>query len=247
MFMLCTSIHASTTNRVKSSSSMSILTKESLAEADVILNRTNIALARSRKLIQSWISDPVSDDTNFIPEEEGDLKAESETAGLGSTAHVDEKDNSVAASLRRSRAGDEKLLEQILGKKAAREHLKSRRAKASPLLSAPEKNAKVLAKSSGPQISDDEEDGRTTAVGRSRHHLKQNIKMDTGPADDDDDVDNSNDGHSPEGGASISTATAEPVSQSVVRISSKRKTSSYLDELLLQRSSKKKKIKPGKG
>jgi hypothetical protein len=44
---------------------MSAATKDALSQADIIFNRTNVALARSQRLIQSWLPPkPQAEDQN---------------------------------------------------------------------------------------------------------------------------------------------------------------------------------------
>ncbi|KAI7515220.1 hypothetical protein KC316_g21563, partial [Hortaea werneckii] len=70
--------------------------KNEPSEADVILNRTNVALARSQRLIQSWLPPKPSEEsaaTQLTPAEddEEDFKGLDETAGIGSKRKAEDE------------------------------------------------------------------------------------------------------------------------------------------------------------
>ena len=108
------------------------------SQADVILNRTNVALARSRRLIQSWLPPPPPPTSNqSAPQQDAaaqdgsdsdsDFEGLDEFAGLGSTKRkTDDVGLPDGALQRRKLASNEKLLEQLLGKKAVAERKKER-------------------------------------------------------------------------------------------------------------------------
>lgn len=226
-------------------------TKESLAESEVILNRTNIALARSRKLIESWISCPKSADSE-VDEAEEDFTAESETAGIGSLMNVEEE-NGLLRGLGQGRLGSkDNLLEQILGKKAAQAHKKSRGASNVPT-DPQHVSSKRSQGAAGPNKrkaeSDDEEDGRgsafmsknarrTEAASGPKTLLKstsEHVNQDQPPSSSD-------------ARASAVKKQALPTSYSGRKDQlSSKKAISYLDEILAQNSGKKKRknqVKP---
>ena len=100
-------------------------TEGSMNEADVILNRTNIALARSQALIRSWMSQPKPGEVEDEDQDDEGFGGDSELGGIGSIAQ--HEDDGLADTLRRKKlSSNDKLLEQILGKKAAAAHKKSR-------------------------------------------------------------------------------------------------------------------------
>ncbi|KAG8626478.1 hypothetical protein KVT40_005423 [Elsinoe batatas] len=89
----------------------------------VIFNKANVALARSQRVIESWLGPAANGQAGGGLWDEGDneedFKAEPDTLGVGAKAPEDD----MGFGLRRKHpTSNEKLLEQIMGKKAAKEH-----------------------------------------------------------------------------------------------------------------------------
>lgn len=111
----------------------SAATKESLSQADIILNRTNVALARSQRLIQSWLppkphqDQPAAAADEREQEDEDDFRGDSEVGGIGSSAQRATDDSGLpeGAFKRRNPGANDKLLDSLLGKKAANAHRKA--------------------------------------------------------------------------------------------------------------------------
>ncbi|QIW95379.1 hypothetical protein AMS68_000897 [Peltaster fructicola] len=202
---------------------MTTLSKEALAESEIILNKTNIALARSRKLIQSWLSQPAAESQEDEDEDE-DFKPESETAGIGSTVQDDESGS--LGRIARSRQANDKLLEQILGKTAAQAHRRSQQT-----VSSTKPAPKVDENSNKRQNNsdDDNDQGRASAVAsgrvkKSKHYSTNKIQV----PDQKDPLTPTNEGEASK-------------QQNRLGVSSKRKANSYLDELLAKKARKKSK------
>lgn len=238
------------------------------SEAEIILNRTNVALARSQRLIQSWLPPKPDDATragtshNGAPEatnpddDEEDFRGLDETVGLGAKRKADV--DGLSDGLRRRRIGgsDDRLLEQILGKKGAAEKRKREGAKSA----GKEQGAgKVKAAGQGKQESardvdagsDSEEEGRA-AVFKSRKQKRGSSAPQSAPepVEERDGVEDETGGK--DGGrdhsAAVAKAPAEgPDDDDEEQRPAKRKTGSYLDELLAQKANKKPKKKKKKG
>ncbi|EGD89454.1 hypothetical protein H112_03077 [Trichophyton rubrum D6] len=178
------------------------------SEADVIFNRANVALARSQRLIASWLPPKTADETANAKSEEELQKEEDEifTAvpeklGLGAPIPQKEADGSIK---RTELSSNDKLRKQLLGKNF-------QKAEASRL-----KNASTRTKQTGPTPSQknelveesEEEDGRS-ALGKGK---KGKNSSDQSPA----------------------ASGADP--------GGKKRASSYLDEVLSRRKSKKGRI-----
>ncbi|EFR04329.1 hypothetical protein MGYG_07338 [Nannizzia gypsea CBS 118893] len=175
------------------------------SEADVIFNRANVALARSQRLIASWLPPKTADETANAKSEEELQKEEDEifTAvpeklGLGAPLPQKEADGSIK---RTELSSNDKLRKHLLGKNF-------QKAEASRL-----KNASTRTKQAGPAPShkneiieeSDEEDGRS-ALGKGKKGKK---------------------------------ADSQPPISSGTDSGRKKRTSSYLDEVLSQRKAKK--------
>ncbi|USW55138.1 hypothetical protein Slin15195_G084570 [Septoria linicola] len=101
---------------------------DQISEADIWLSRVNIAHARSQKLLESWLPKSNSSSTSATTnsnthedendQEEDDFIGMTESAGLGTRP----KDSDVEVDgilKKRHASSQDKLLEQLLGKKAA--------------------------------------------------------------------------------------------------------------------------------
>ena len=217
----------------------------SSGDADVILNRLNVALARSQKLINSWLPPKPSDERSAQDEDEDDFKPMTEAGGIGSKAAFDSDEGLPDGAFQPKKlSSNDKLLEQLLGRKAAQARKKSqaqdvgkrmsaaRHAAPKPLVSRPKQPV---------ESEDDEEEGRAASF-KSR-------KLQNPPP-----VERSRDGDEMLGGDSGSDANtglglvrgeeSGPVAESKRESRpTKRNQGSYLDEVLAQRANKKTKKK----
>ncbi|KAK5125652.1 hypothetical protein LTR85_011926 [Meristemomyces frigidus] len=224
-----------------------------LSEADVILNRTNVALARSQRLIQSWLPAKTAAEESSTEqaheEDEDDFIGLDELGGLGSKRKADDEGLPDGAFRRKKLASNEKLLEQLLGKKAAQARKQalegSSRASAGMGLAAP----KVMpARLERKVESEDEEEGRAASFksrkprARAAHAAPVVVQTQVEEGPDAEEADNAQ-AAPPATHIDRSAATddAEPEERP-----SKRKAGSYLDEVLGQKANKKKKNKKKK-
>ncbi|KAK4913419.1 hypothetical protein LTR66_012043 [Elasticomyces elasticus] len=152
-----------------------------VSEVDILLARTNVALARSQRLIQSWLPPPAPDELadtkteqDRLAEEEELFKPTPDLLGVGAKAPDDIPDGSFQ---RKSLSSNDKLLEQLIGKKAAKDKIAARQKVAAQHTAAkprvPESEQKPTAVE-----SEDEEEGRT-AVFRSKRSKKRKIERRT--------------------------------------------------------------------
>ncbi|KAI4722732.1 hypothetical protein E4T48_00957 [Aureobasidium sp. EXF-10727] len=202
-------------------------------EADVIFNRANVALARSQHLVQSWLPTKSGQETlpqkthqELLKEDEELFKPTPELLGVGASAPDPDQDPLLK---QRSGANYDRLLEQLLGKKAARGH----RATSKPQ---PTQTKSTLQKTASNQVDADEDDieeGRATMVA-SNSALKRK-----GP---------SRSSTRSTGTMSQDQKKAEPSSDDDEDTRpSKKRSGTYLDQLLAEKASKKKKKQQQKG
>ncbi|KAI7158478.1 hypothetical protein KC349_g4815 [Hortaea werneckii] len=222
------------------------------SEADVILNRTNVALARSQRLIQSWLPPKPSEEsaaTQSTPAEddEEDFKGLDETAGIGSKRKA-EDDGLPDGALRRKKLGsNDKLLEQILGKKAAQQKKKQDASKNSMKASLPAKQMPAQpTKPPQPDSEEEEEEGRAAAFKSKKRKANPPVPR---PAEPPVQESGAKEKTAHEEGMQNDHAVHDTEPQTANEKDTdderpaKRKTGSYLDELLNQKASKKSKKK----
>ncbi|KAJ9216726.1 hypothetical protein DTO166G4_1572 [Paecilomyces variotii] len=203
-------------------------------EADVIFNRANIALARSQRLVASWLP-PKSDEElaqqtkseeELQREEDEIFTAVPEKLGLGAPLPKATEDGSWN---RTELSSNDKLRQQLMGKGFAKAMAAKQRQLQQNINRRPEQG-KAGAKSSartendGGDDDDDEEEGRS-ALGNKKRKVAATVVEDGA---------NNEIAESKESSASTSGAESG-------RGKKKKKTGSYLDEVLSQRSKKKKK------
>ncbi|KAF2766390.1 hypothetical protein EJ03DRAFT_330120 [Teratosphaeria nubilosa] len=133
-------------------------------EADIILNRANVALARSQRLIASWLPPkPEETTTTQTHEEDSDWAGEDELAGVGSKRKAENEGLPDGVFKRRNLASNDKLLEQIMGKKAAQAKRKQDARKGS-VHAAPKPMSGLVKQSVKTRDeSEEEEEGRAAA------------------------------------------------------------------------------------
>merc|ERR1712070_621968 len=218
------------------------------SEADIILNRTNVALARSQRLIQSWLPPKPSEEsaaTQSTPAEddEDDFKGLDETAGIGSKRTAEDEGLPDGALRRKKLASNDKLLEQILGKKSAQQKKKQDANKNSIKASLPAKQVPVQpTRPQEPDSEEEEEEGRAAAfkskkrkanppMPRSADSPARDVGAQTSSKQEEGTRDNRD---------AVHAAEPQPTKDedSEDERPPKRKTGSYLDELLSQKASK---------
>ncbi|KAF2843709.1 hypothetical protein M501DRAFT_1013047 [Patellaria atrata CBS 101060] len=210
------------------------------SEADIVFNRANIVLARSQKIITSWLPPPTEEElANAKSQEELDREDKEMFAAvpelLGAGAPIPKDD---ATQKRTQLSSNDKLRQQLLGKRAARSSQISKQHGRSNTL---RNHANLPGKNSSRQVQyekdEDEEGGRTSAIkSKARKKVKgstsvikppENSSLGT-PAVKNLEIDNDSSSDS----AMRSTVT-------------KLKTSkiSFLDEILAEKSKKRKRKK----
>lgn len=216
------------------------------SEADVVMNRLNVALARSQKIINSWLpaakDKDVGDTTSDQDDEE--FKSMSEQAGIGSKIAFGDEGLPDGAFQRNKLSSNDKLLEQLLGKKAAQAKRKSQEAQKRSSTSNTAHSGLVAGRAKHPgrdQESDDDEEGRA-ATFKSRNPRKaRKDEQDEGRLEIDYADDAAGNDRAPEESSDpVQHDDVEPALPSkATNQPAKKRPSSYLDELLAQKSNKK--------
>ncbi|KAL1865988.1 hypothetical protein Plec18167_009238 [Paecilomyces lecythidis] len=211
-------------------------------EADVIFNRANIALARSQRLVASWLPPKSDEDLAEQSKSEEELQREEdeiftavpEKLGLGAPLPKATEDGSWN---RTELSSNDKLRQQLMGKGFAKAMAAKQRQQQlqqqQNIKKRPEQGktgAKSSARTEEADDDDDEEEGRS-ALGNKKRKVAA-----TGTED------GANEGivEGKEASGSGSGSASAPGAESG-RGKKKKKTGSYLDEVLSQRSKKKKK------
>lgn len=209
-----------------------------LSLADILVNRQAVSLARSQRVIQSWLPqrDPAeAAKANQQAADDSDFEPESEIAGVGSKRKA-EDDEGVLGGLKRKRvAANDRLLEQLLGKKGAQSARKGQEGSKGPAHTAAKPLVATKKEAKTADDSDDEDEGRAASFTSRKRKAVPPPTADEPEADSPDQAKL----------ASAPTASAPPPAKRL-------KSNSYLDELLGQKaakkqSKKKKKKKPVEG
>ncbi|OJJ76783.1 hypothetical protein ASPBRDRAFT_24502 [Aspergillus brasiliensis CBS 101740] len=145
----------------------------SKSETDIILNKANVALARSQRLVASWLPAPTADDQAHSTKTEEELQREEdeiftavpETLGVGAPLPTKAADGSWNRSELDS---NDKLRKQLLG----RNYQKVMAAKKASAAKGGSNDASAAA-STNPaknveEEDSDEEEGRTAVIGKRR-------------------------------------------------------------------------------
>ncbi|CDM26817.1 hypothetical protein DTO013E5_6988 [Penicillium roqueforti] len=209
----------------------------SKSESDVILNRANIALSRSQRLVASWLPQQTPEelanpktDEELQREEDEIFTAVPETLGVGAPLPQKAADGSWN---RTELDSNDKLRKQLLGKnydrvmKAAAEQKAANAASTAAAASASASVSKA-------DVEDeyDEEDGRSAMLARQKNKRKGGAGAGRGvhPAAA---AAEARDKGGEEGEGEVVPAPA--------RSKGRKKATSYLDELLAERAKKRKK------
>ncbi|KAK0936814.1 hypothetical protein LTR29_011588 [Friedmanniomyces endolithicus] len=190
--------------------------------ADIILNRQAVALARSRRLVQSWLPQKPTTADEELPnpqptagEEDDDWEGMTELQGVGSKRKAE--DEGVLDGLKRKKlSSDNKLLELLLGKKAAQARRKT-------LETMPQQR----------DISEDEEEGRAASFKSRKSKAKPVLVAPEPELDGQDESMDAEEGKDAEPRVQPRSAKEEPPPPA-----KKRKAGSYLDEILNQKAAK---------
>ncbi|CAI7570996.1 unnamed protein product [Penicillium pancosmium] len=228
----------------------------SKSESDIILNRANVALSRSQRLVSSWLPAQTDDELSATAKTDEELQREEdeiftavpETLGIGAPLPEKAADGSWN---RKELSSNDILRKQLLG----RNYDKVMKAKEAEAKAQREKNAAAAAQAtasgsgsgSAPTASaaddddDDEEEGRAAMVGK-RRKMNSNASSRTVPVSSasttaengavgaDGDAQSANQSSAPSGKSKSASGSAR-----------RKKATSYLDEILAQRANKKKK------
>ncbi|CAG8425478.1 unnamed protein product [Penicillium salamii] len=193
------------------------------SESDVILNRANVALSRSQRLVASWLpqTDEVSKTDEELQKEEDEIfTAVPETLGIGAPLPQKAADGSWNRS---DLDSNDKLRKQLLGKNydrvmkaAAEEKAAAKAAKTIPVEKEEEKEEEY-----------DEEDGRSAMLSKQREKKRKGAP-----------------GVHPAvlaAEAAAGTGKGETDKGPGTGRKGRKTATSYLDELLAERSKKRKK------
>ncbi|KAJ0422555.1 hypothetical protein BJY00DRAFT_279749 [Aspergillus carlsbadensis] len=232
----------------------------SKSETDIILNKANIALARSQRLVASWL--PVQQtnaeqdhsnaktDEELQREEDEIFTAVPERLGLGAPLPTKAADGSWN---RTELDSNDQLRRQLLGKNYKKVMAEKARQKTAESVAGSSTTTTTTTNSTlkggGPQRrgedacagagagDDDEEEGRTASIGKKGSSKKQKVvtRVESTRTEDggDEHKENGGDGDDKDGG--------KPASQAALRSKGKKKATSFLDEILAERSRKRRK------
>ncbi|CAG8109270.1 unnamed protein product [Penicillium salamii] len=187
------------------------------SESDVILNRANVALSRSQRLVASWLpqtDSPTKTDEELQKEEDEIFTAVPETLGIGAPLPQKAADGSWNRS---DLDSNDKLRKQLLGKNY------DRVMKAAAEEKAAQKAAKAIPEKEEKEEEEeyDEEDGRSAMLSKQREKKRKGA---------------------PGVHPAVLAAEAEAGTETDKGPrKGRKKATSYLDELLAERSKKRKK------
>ncbi|KAJ5373817.1 Protein of unknown function DUF3245 [Penicillium concentricum] len=204
----------------------------SKSESDVILNRANVALSRSQRLVASWLPQQTTEelanpktDEELQREEDEIFTAVPETLGVGAPLPQKAADGSWN---RTELDSNDKLRKQLLGKNYDRVMKAAAEQKAAAAASASASTAKAEV-----EEEYDEEDGRSAMLARQKNKRKGGAGASRGV-------------HPAAAAAEAGDKGGEegegvPSQQAPARAKGRKKATSYLDELLAERAKKRKK------
>ena len=216
------------------------------SEADVVMNRLNVALARSQKIINSWLPAAKDEDIGETTsdQDDEDFKSMSEQAGIGSKVAFGDEGLPDGAFQRKKLSSNDKLLEQLLGKKAAQAKRKSQEAQKRSSTSKSANTGLVAGRAKQPEgdrESDDDEEGRAaTFKSRATNRVRKDVQ-DEGRLGIDYADDAVGDDRAPEESSYLvqHEKVLLALASKAGNKPAKKRPSSYLDELLAQKSNKK--------
>ncbi|PYI12085.1 hypothetical protein BO78DRAFT_392759 [Aspergillus sclerotiicarbonarius CBS 121057] len=227
----------------------------SKAETDVILNKANVALARSQRLVASWLPAPTADDQANVKSEEELQREEDEifttvpeTLGVGAPLPTKAVDGSWN---RTELDSNDKLRKQLLGRNykkvmAATSAARAGSTSAGAGAGGRQDTSSGAVRGAQEEDDDDEEDGRTALIGRKKSTASKKRKAEpqVQPAsetvNDQDGEPKQTDGNGDGGDDKVDQSNKQtgPASRPS---KGRKKATSFLDELLAERSKKRKK------
>ncbi|KZF22788.1 hypothetical protein L228DRAFT_238696 [Xylona heveae TC161] len=228
------------------------------SEADIVFNRANVALAKSQRLIASWLPPKTSDESaNAKTEEDLDREEQEiftpvpDQLGLGAPLPKDVPDGAVK---RRDLSSNEALRKRLLGKNANKIQSKSLPAVHGSSTPLPGKNTLAGNKKgdlsrSGPvharysaATSDDEDDeGGRSSLGKSKKRATKSEE--TIPNLGSKSLPEAEDDESNEEGRASSKTQPSSVAQSTTSSVKRARAANFLDEMLAEKAQRKKKKK----
>ncbi|KKK17818.1 hypothetical protein ARAM_002091 [Aspergillus rambellii] len=228
----------------------------SKAETDIILNKANIALARSQRLVASWLPAPTTEeqgntksDEELQREEDEIFTAVPETLGVGAPLPTKAADGSWNRAVETD--SNDKLRKQLLGRNYKKVMAAKVAQAGKPASSATKPGVKTVGsrRNGGGNNNDDDDDdddddeGRTASIGKKRtaNKRKQNVSgiaSETDAAGNDANRDGENDGDAEE---RVSSQQGGPSARPGSGPKGRKKATSFLDEILAERSKKRKK------
>lgn len=219
-----------------------------------MFNTSNVAMARSQKILQSWLPTTSSQDdiressSNYtIGEDEDDFKELNEISGIGSNS-ANASDFPDKGALHTKLTSNDRLREQIMGKKAAQAHKKSKEMTVGRSMSAAKPQAPKLAVGAETaraktvvEDTDDEGEGRAASFKSKRSNARK-APVEAASQDENEAGAGAQDGE--EDGMNFAvTENSVPINTDKAADENskptKRKAASYLDELLAEKSRKK--------
>ncbi|KAE8350707.1 hypothetical protein BDV28DRAFT_150692 [Aspergillus coremiiformis] len=221
-------------------------------ETDIILNKANVALARSQRLVASWLP-PKTPEEQANTKSEGELQREEdevftavpETLGVGAPL----PSKAVDGSWNRTELdSNDRLRKQLLGRNYKK--VMSEKSVAVGRQASKDKHSSGAGSAASPlqttadKDSDDEEEARTALVGRKNLTKKRKAESSpkiVEPVETDHDKDGNRGGDDDDGEAAASMMKQRgSSSQSSSRLKGRRKATTFLDEILAERSRKRK-------
>jgi len=222
-------------------------------DADIFLNRANVAFARSQRLIQSWLpaQSQAEENRQVEDEDEEDFDGLDELGGLGSKRKAKDEGLPDGVFKRNKLASNDRLLEQLLGKKAVQARKKSLQSSSAGRsgygvqqhgVAKPWSTTTVPRKRDAE--SEDEEEGRAAAFKSKKVKAKpanrEETERDVAPRlDGDDKGEQESSGVAREDEATAAMPDRQSDSEEIRP--AKKGAGSYLDELLSQKATKGKK------
>ncbi|KAG9192967.1 hypothetical protein G6011_11701 [Alternaria panax] len=161
-------------------------------DGDVIANRISLLEAKGQKLLASLYGSRPDWDTTINDatksqdgDDDQDLRQNyaHDRIGLGGILPKDVEDGSFTS---RTRTSDDKLLQQLIGKKKAKAHIAAKQEAARPNAAAKAQQYKKAAAAQKKEESDDEEEGRAATFKSKRRRNEEKREVRKVDSDDED-------------------------------------------------------------
>ncbi|PYH97472.1 hypothetical protein BO71DRAFT_417046 [Aspergillus ellipticus CBS 707.79] len=227
----------------------------SRAKTEIILNKANVALARSQRLVASWLPSSTTEDQANIKSEEELQREEDEiftavpeTLGVGAPLPTKAADGSWN---RTELDSNDKLRRQLLGRNYKKVMATASSTKGNTPASAGSAgrhtvNGASSSTAKGLEEDEDEEEGRTSLVGKKNIASGKKRKVDSWiPPVSEPSVDRDNEtkrtSPSDDGNGDPTDRHGQQTGPSLQPSRGRKKATSFLDEILAERSKKRKK------